>query len=80
MKKAPIAVALVLVFGLFAAAFSIAPAIAQNATSNATTSTNAKPVLLLLQQQQQTKQVLAMQQLRTPLRDRHSLLAVLYLL
>lgn len=32
MKKAPIAVALVLVFGLFAAAFSIAPAIAQNAT------------------------------------------------
>jgi ABC-type transporter MlaC component len=71
----------VLVFGLFAAAFSIAPAIAQNATSNATTSTNAKPVLLLLQQQQQTKQVLAMQQLRTPLRDRrHSLLTVLYLL
>lgn len=41
MKKAPIAVALVLVFGLFTAAFSLAPAIAQNATSNATTSTNA---------------------------------------
>jgi len=32
MKKAPIAVALVLVFGFVAAAFSIAPAIAQNAT------------------------------------------------
>lgn len=56
MKKAPIAVALVLVFGLFAAAFSLAPAIAQytpptdststsstdDATSaNTTTSTNA---------------------------------------
>jgi hypothetical protein len=40
MKKAPIAIALVLVFGLFAAAFSLAPAIAQNATSNATTITN----------------------------------------
>ncbi len=40
MKKAPIAVALVLVFGLFAAAFSLAPAIAQNATSNATRAGN----------------------------------------
>lgn len=45
MKKAPIAVALVLVFGLFAAAFSLAPAIAQNATNttglgNATTTGN----------------------------------------
>ena len=36
MKKAPIAVALVLVFGLFAAAFSLAPAVAQNLTSNTT--------------------------------------------
>lgn len=36
MKKAPIAVALVLVFGLFAAAFSLAPAIAQNTPSNST--------------------------------------------
>jgi len=33
MKKAPIAVALVLVFGLFAAALSLAPAIAQNITA-----------------------------------------------
>jgi len=48
MKKAPIAVALVLVFGLFAAAFSLAPAVAQqtpptNATStgNATSTANA---------------------------------------
>jgi hypothetical protein len=36
MKKAPIAVALVLVSGLFAAAFSLAPAVAQNLTSNTT--------------------------------------------
>ncbi|MEP0824093.1 MAG: hypothetical protein HRF40_01255 [Nitrososphaera sp.] len=42
MKKAPIAIALVLVFGLFATAFSLAPAVAQNATmgTNAT-GTNA---------------------------------------
>jgi hypothetical protein len=44
MKKAPIAIALVLVFGLFAAAFSLAPAVAQNLTSdttgNATTTGN----------------------------------------
>ncbi|AFU58373.1 MAG: hypothetical protein QXX64_03720 [Nitrososphaera sp.] len=33
MKKAPIAVALVLVFGLFAAAVSLAPAVAQNTTA-----------------------------------------------
>ena len=36
MKKAPMAVALVLVFGLFAAAFSLAPAIAQDYASNST--------------------------------------------
>lgn len=36
MKKATIAVALVLVFGLFAAAFSLAPAVAQDLTSNTT--------------------------------------------
>lgn len=36
MKKAPIAVALVLVFGLFAAALSLAPAVAQNLTSDTT--------------------------------------------
>jgi hypothetical protein len=45
MKKAPIAVALVLVFGLFAAALSLSPAIAQNTTTDTnttgTTSTNA---------------------------------------
>jgi hypothetical protein len=42
MKKAPIAVALVLVFGLFAAAFSLAPAVAQNATTGMNaTGTNA---------------------------------------
>lgn len=42
MKKAPIAVALVLVFGLFAAAFSLSPAVAQNATTGTNaTSTNA---------------------------------------
>lgn len=42
MKKAPIAVALVLVFGLFAAAFSLSPAVAQNTTTstNATSTTN----------------------------------------
>jgi hypothetical protein len=34
MKKAPIALALVLVFGLFAAAFSLGPAIAQNYDPN----------------------------------------------
>lgn len=42
MKKAPIAVALVLVFGLFAAAFSLAPAIAQyTPPSDSTTSTSS---------------------------------------
>jgi len=48
MKKAPIAVALVLVFGLFAAAFSLAPAVAQyipsststGSTGNTTSTTN----------------------------------------
>jgi|GEM_PF-1080927 len=42
MKKAPIAIALMLVFGLFAAAFSLAPAVAQNATMGINaTDTNA---------------------------------------
>jgi hypothetical protein len=36
MKKAPIAIALVLVFGLFAAALSLTPAVAQNLTSDTT--------------------------------------------
>jgi hypothetical protein len=39
MKKAPIAVALVLVFGLFAAAFSLSPVLAQNATNGTSTNT-----------------------------------------
>jgi len=39
MKKAPIAVALVLVFGLFAAAFSLAPAVAQYTPPTDSTST-----------------------------------------
>jgi len=38
MKKAPIAIALVLVFGLFALAFSLSPAVAQNLYSNPTDS------------------------------------------
>ena len=41
MKKAPIAVALVLVLGLFAAAFSLAPAIAQYATTNTSNNSNS---------------------------------------
>ena len=36
MKKAPIAIALVLVFGLFAAALSLTPAVAQNLTTDTT--------------------------------------------
>lgn len=41
MKKAPIAVALVLVFGLFAAAFSLAPAIAQYTPPSDSTGTSS---------------------------------------
>jgi len=41
MKKAPIAVALVLVFGLFAAAFSLAPAVAQYTPPTDSTSTGS---------------------------------------